>query len=113
LKARNAELLEMLSHMQDASEELRVRSLTIPGQEARFGNRSLDNRSVGEENAEPGPSESKTLTRAMSADKEKGAVPETQTPGDVKMGQYTEDLVTLLKKIKLAHSLDESSETTN
>ena len=40
-------------------------------------------------------------------------MPEAQTPEDVKMGQYTEDLVTLLKNIKLAHSLDESSKTTN
>jgi hypothetical protein len=38
LKARNAELLDMLSNVQDASEDFRARSLAIPSQEAQFGN---------------------------------------------------------------------------
>jgi hypothetical protein len=122
LKARNAELLEMLLHMQGASEELRVRSLTIPGQEARFGNWSLDNHSISEDDADAGPSEKKTSTHATSAEaaaskparstrsRKNGAVPET--PEDVKMGQYATNLVNLLKKIKLAHPLDGNGETT-
>jgi hypothetical protein len=97
-----------------------VWSLTIPGQEACFGNWSLDNRSVSEDDADAGPSEKKTSTRATSAEaaaskparstRSRKTVPET--PEDVKMGQYATNLVNLLKKIKLAHPLDGNGETT-
>jgi hypothetical protein len=116
----------MLSNMQDASEDFRARSLAIPGQEARFGNRSLDNRgsrAASEEGPVSGPTEPKkravaeqssdakavkTAARATRSKKEKEAVPETSDL-DVKMGQYADDLIILLRKIKLARSLDEGS----
>jgi hypothetical protein len=123
LKARNAELLEMVAHMHEATEELRVRGLTIPGQEAHFGNLLLDNRRLqdnSEENAVAGPNKPKKATavgcssavatpvksgRAMRSWKEKD-VPE-MSDTDAKMGQYPDELHVILRKITLCHSLDE------
>jgi hypothetical protein len=123
LKARNIELAEMVASMQDANEELLTRSVTIAGQEARFGNRSLDNR-ASEESTIAGPSKPKksTVAHGPSASdeaspvkparalrnrtKEKEAAPEISDL-DVKMGQYQNDLVVLFRKIKLLRSAEE------
>jgi hypothetical protein len=123
LKARNIELAEMVARMQDANEELLTRSITIAGQEARFGNRSLDNRASEETIAGPskpkksmvahGPSASDESSavkpaRALRSKnaKEKEAVPEISDL-DIKMGQYLNDLAILFRKIKLLPSADE------
>jgi hypothetical protein len=124
LKARNVELAKMLASMQDANEELLARDITIAGQEARFGNRSLDNR-ASEESTIAGPSKPKksTATQGPSDEvspvkpartlrskntKEKEAVPKVSDL-DIKMGQYQNDLVILFRKIKLLRSADEGS----